>query len=72
MIENPNSSKQTRYRLELIQVQEKTQNPSFDYKKLHKFDKVTDVLLEYLQTAKVNCIEIQIIFKIYAYELVPK
>lgn len=37
----------------------------FNYKKLHKFDKITNALLDYLSKAK-------IVFKVYAYELVNK
>lgn len=37
----------------------------FNYKKVHRFEKVTDILLTYLQTAK-------IVFKVYAHELVNK
>ena len=38
----------------ILQIEGKTQNPVFDYKKLHHFEKITDTLLTYLQTAKVS------------------
>lgn len=37
----------------IIQIVEKTRNPIFNYKKLHKFDKINDILLNYLSTARV-------------------
>lgn len=35
-------------------ITERTRNPVFNYKKLHSFDKITQNLLEYLMTAKVD------------------
>lgn len=37
---------------------EKTQNPKFNYVKLHKFNNVTEEILKYLSTAK-------LIFKVF-------
>jgi len=56
----------------MMQVLEKTRNPVWNYKKLHMFDKINDVLLNYLITAKVKFRLMKIVFKIYAYEIVSK
>lgn len=47
------------------EINEKTQNPKFDYVKLHKFNNVSEEILKYLTTAK-------LIFKVYGYEKIPE
>lgn len=56
----------------LIKINQKTQNPKFNYVKLHKFANVTEEILKYLTAAKVTHFLFKLIFKVYGYEMIPE